>query len=104
MNPYELVVVGNTDRQRTEVEVWARSGELLGVVFEDASGWCFEAEPVNAPPAGLGTALAEARRVLEAYVNRRGEDPPEGLTAAGLSFWLMENSDGTSMGVPVRGD
>ncbi|MEE8371200.1 MAG: hypothetical protein V3R73_03560, partial [Sphingomonadales bacterium] len=46
----------------------------------------------------FGLALALARKTLQRYVNRRGEDPPEGLTAAGFSLWLMEMDDGTAMG------
>lgn len=49
----------------------------------------------------LASALARARETLAQYVNRRGDNPPGGLTAAGLSLWLMEMSDGTAMARPI---
>jgi hypothetical protein len=48
------------------------------------------------------TALADAKERLRHHVNRTGENPPEGLTAAGLLFWLLEKDDGTAMAVPIR--
>jgi hypothetical protein len=48
-------------------------------------------------PGGIGAAKVH---LLE-YVNRRGENQPEGLTAAGLSLWRMEKADGTALGIKL---
>jgi hypothetical protein len=76
----------------------------VALVFESSDGWHIElspAETVSFPLDGFTSAVAAARERLSCYVNRRGESPPEGLSAAGFSLWLMEKSDGTAMGVKL---
>jgi hypothetical protein len=36
--------------------------------------------------------ISQAKSRLLEYVNRRGKNPPEGLSAAGFSLWLMEKN------------
>ena len=47
-------------------------------------------------------AIASAQQGLAQYVNRRGINPPSGLTPEGLSLWLMEKVDGTAMGSKIN--
>lgn len=73
-------------------------------MFESSDGWHIEFYPAEAACFQLDallSAVAGAREELSCYVNRRGESPPEGLSAVGFSFWLMEKSDGTAMGVKL---
>jgi hypothetical protein len=73
-------------------------------VYETADGWkteIFDDGLAGALGDGLTSALARAREVLSRYVNRRGENAPEGLSVAGPAFWLMEKDDGTAMGRPI---
>ena len=98
MSPFRIVIVGNPATLRTEAEIsCAASSELIGLVSESSEGWCFEAIGDDAPP-WREAAIEAARAALCEYVNRRGENVPEGLSLAGLSFWLMEKSDGTTLG------
>ena len=108
MSRYSIMICGNIGECRTEAEITRDSDHgrevFVALVHESAEGWH---EEIFDQPAGddearqLAAALARARESLVQYVNRRGDNPPEGLTAAGLSFWLMEMSDGTAMGRPV---
>lgn len=102
---YKIMICGNVNSCRTEAEIELQrmDGEplLVGLVYETDNGWQQEAiEKVHiaANDKDFAAAAAEARRCLEEYINRRGENPPEGLTNSGLSFWLMKKKDGTSMG------
>jgi hypothetical protein len=93
-------ICGNVDNRRTEAEI-VRDGELLALVYESVSGWNVEyfgaaARDPNIP--GLAAEVAESRKALSQYVNRRGANAPAGLTRVGLSHWLMEKDDGTAMG------
>jgi hypothetical protein len=51
---------------------------------------------------GLDAAVAEARAELPHYINRRGENPPKGITRPGLALWLTERDDETVMGMPYK--
>jgi hypothetical protein len=51
----------------------------------------------------FNAAVEKARERLAAYVNRLGDGSPDGLTAAGLSLWLLEKADGTAMGRSLGG-
>ena len=42
------------------------------------------------------------QEALKPYVNRRGENPPSGLSVVGLSLWLMEKADCTALGVRIQ--
>jgi hypothetical protein len=93
-------VFGNIEVPRTEVEI-SKGGEFLAIVYESESGWKTEylgTAANNADIPGLSAQVAEARDGLSHYVDRRGLNPPSGLTPEGLAFWLMEKDDGTSMG------
>ena len=108
MSRYSIMICGNIGECRAEAEITRDSEDgpevFVALVHESAAGW---QEEIFDQPAGdddarqLTAALARARESLAQYVNRRGDNPPEGLTAAGLSLWLMEMSDGTAMGRPI---
>jgi hypothetical protein len=104
---FRLVVVGNVQLCRTEAEVYliGLSGErLIGVAYETSQGWKLDPVEwaVGLSPESAAAALAAAQERLKGYVNRRGDSPPPGLSAAGLSLWLMEKTDGTAMGTSIR--
>ena len=106
-NDFRLVVVGNAQLCRTEAEVYlisAGSERMIGVAYETSRGW--KLDPVDwavgLPPESAAAALAAAQEKLTEYINRRGENPPPGLTVAGLSLWLMERQGGTAMGAHLR--
>ena len=90
------LLAGSADGPLTEV----------ATLFETAGGWelrRFDDRLIDALGAGFDAAVEEAKARLRRYVNRTGENAPEGLSPAGLSFWLMEKDDGTAMGRPVEG-
>ncbi|MBX3398012.1 MAG: hypothetical protein KF873_04675 [Gemmataceae bacterium] len=97
---FQIQVAGVVDDGFTSAEV-SYSDETVAVVYERADGWRTDLfhSPRGLPLPELLTALQSAQDRLSRYVNRRGENPPEGLTRAGMSLWLMEKVDGTAMGV-----
>ncbi|MEJ2548059.1 MAG: hypothetical protein P8125_09605 [Gemmatimonadota bacterium] len=98
----EITICGYVDLRRTVAElVRADSGEFVGLVYEDSDGWKQEI-PDHLLSEAVLSAAEHAKATLSEYVNRRGENVPDGLTRAGLSLWLMEKSDGTAMGRPIR--
>lgn len=107
MSRYEIAICGNVGQCRTEAEICLPgSFDPIATVFETTGGWHTQVhDRGSAKKLGeaLDRAVAEARAELGDYVNRLGENPPEGLSVAGLSFWLMEKSDGTAMGQPISG-
>jgi hypothetical protein len=103
--PFSILILGNVEECRTEAEVYIEgrqaNREPWAVVYETQAGWGvdFLTEVTVEPSKEVAeTALAAAQEALSAYVNRRGENPPPGLSAAGLSLWLMEKGDGTALG------
>jgi hypothetical protein len=73
--------------------------EYVANVYEKPDGWKID---LYQSPRGLDLdellrVVAAAKERLSGYVNRRGENRPEGLTAAGLSLWLTEKADGTTL-------
>ena len=103
-----MQVVGNVDDRRTEVEIYpagtATHGNPVAVVYDSRDGWIIRnAAGTGSPTIAIPPSVIErVEERLKEYVNRRGENPPVGLTRPGLSLWLMEKSDGTAMGVKVR--
>ena len=99
---FSIQVIGNIQSCRTEAEIYfPGSADPWAIDWEDLSGW--RTEELAAPPVSQSVANAAAtgaRHRLTAYINRRGEKPPIGLSAAGLSLWLMVKDDGTAMGSP----
>ena len=102
---FSITFIGNVADCRTEAEVSLRhppsdADPLCAVVYENVSGlvveWFGVAQESKSP--GLTAAVDGAKLGLQAYVNRRGSNPPEGLTRAGLSLWLLEKTDGSAMG------
>jgi hypothetical protein len=76
---------------------------LVAIVYETSDGFAanyFGSAQANPALPGLDAAIAEARAELLHYMNRRGENPPAGITRPGLSLWLTERDDETVMGIP----
>ncbi len=110
MNQYKIQIFSHAERCRTEAEILASlaDGPLteIAIVFETADGWETQScnnRLIDALGAVFDIAVEEAKERLRHYVNRTGKNAPEGLSAAGLSFWLMVKDDGTAMGRPVEG-
>ena len=107
-NEFRIQFFGNADACRAEAEITFPAHQTVTdpavVVYEGSAGWMldFGAPVSRLATATLLSALARARERLEQYVNRRGENPPPGLTGPGLSLWLLEKTDGTAMGRPIK--
>ncbi|HEY1188387.1 MAG TPA: hypothetical protein VGE74_12115 [Gemmata sp.] len=72
---------------------------VVASVYERPDGWQIDLyeSPRGLDLGGFLAAVASAKVQLGDYPNRRGESAPEGLTAAGLSLWLTEQADGTTL-------
>ena len=109
MHDLTIEFSGNLEACRTEAKI-SRSGAqsadaLLAIVYETAAGFVVEYYGVamaNPSLPGLDAALADARAELLHYINRRGENRPQGITRPGLSLWLTERDDETVMGIPLK--
>jgi hypothetical protein len=102
---FRVTVIGNVQSCRTEAEVYlsADADAPFALVYESRSGWMVDVldGTLGYSLTLLVDALAAARAKLEQFVNRRGENPPAGLTNPGLSLWLLKRTDGTAMGRPI---
>jgi len=101
---FRTQVIGAVDDGYTSAEVYWED-TLVAAVYELPAGWKVD---LYRSPRGLDldaflNALHAARTCLLQYVNRLGENPPEGLTRMGLSLWLLEKGDGTAWGINLRG-
>jgi hypothetical protein len=99
---FKIQIFSGVDDPFTSAEV-LYGEEVVATVYERADGWKVD---LDTSPRGLDLdeclhAIGAAKAHLLEYVNRRGENQPEGLTAAGLSLWRMEKADGTEMGVKL---
>jgi hypothetical protein len=82
---FAMQIIGNPRDCRTEAEVSRMDGEFVAVVYESAVGWQVEpATPLSAEVTAAILAAAQAR--LRDHVNRRGENPPPGLTVEGCRY------------------
>jgi hypothetical protein len=105
---FSIQYYGNLAACRTEARILRPSGEpheaLVALVYDTPQGMVVDyfgsalANPDQLP--GLDAAVKEARAELHHYINRRGENPPKGITRPGLSLWLTERDDETVMGIP----
>ena len=100
---------GNLEACRTEARISRPSAQpddaLVALVYETSRGFIvnyFGSALANPTLAGLDAAIAEARAELLHYLNRRGENPPVGITRPGLSLWLTERDDETVVGLPLK--
>jgi hypothetical protein len=100
MNDFTIEICGDVARCRTSAEIYS-SDTLIAEVCDTDHGWQIEYTSQTGESDELTKAVEKAKNRLLQYVNRRGNNPPEGLTRAGLSLWLMEKSDGTAMGKPI---
>jgi hypothetical protein len=105
---FSIQYCGNLQACRTEARILRASAEpqqaLVALVYDTSQGMVVDyfgsalPDP-NALP-GLDAAVSEARAELHHYINRRGDNPPKGITRPGLSLWLTERDDETVMGLP----
>jgi hypothetical protein len=100
---------GNLEACRTEARISRAAAQsvetLLATVYETSEGFVVEyfgLAMANPSLPGLEAAIAEARAELLHYINRRGENRPQGITRPGLSLWLTERDDETVMGIPFK--
>jgi len=100
---------GNLEACRTEARILRPSAQpddaLVALVYETSQGVVVDYfGPASTNPAlpGLQAAVAEARAELSHYINRRGENPPNGITRPGLSLWLTERDDETVIGIALE--
>jgi hypothetical protein len=98
---FSRAIIGNVDECRTECEISDDTGTTVAVVYEDSSGWHidllrgFRTEEV----AAFDICVETSKQKLSSYVNRRGSNLPKDATAGGLSLWLMQKDDGTTLGI-----
>ena len=101
---FSRIIMGNVDACRTECEISDDTAATVAVVYESDEGWHVtvlrplrdeELETFNA-------AVAAAKQSLSHYVNRMGSNPPDETTRGGLSLWLMQNDDGTTLGIDLN--
>ena len=106
---FSIEVRGNLEACRTEARILSPSAEpdhaLVALVYETSRGFVvsyFGVAMSNRTLPGLEAAIAEARAELLHYINRRGENRPQGITRPGLSLWLTERDDETVVGKPIK--
>ena len=106
---FSVQYCANLEACRTEARIFRPSArpddDLVALVYETLHGVVVDYfGPAWTNPAlpGLDTAIAEARAELHHYLNRRGENPPKGITRPGLSLWLTERDDETVIGTPLK--
>lgn len=99
---FSKVLAGNVEDCRLEAEILDQAGNLVAVLYEDQTGWHLNALDKNRVDEQIPSAfITRLQRELVHYVNRRGDNVPEGMTRAGVALWLMEKDDGTAMGVTL---
>ena len=106
---FSIQFTGNLEACRTEARILRPSAKpedaLVALVYDTSRGFVvsyFGVALSNRTLPGLDAAIAEARAELLHYINRRGENRPEGITRPGLSLWLTERDDETIMGRPIK--
>ncbi len=99
---FSTTVFTNLDERRTECEI-SDDSSVVAVVYEERDGWHVNRlRSIGSDESqAFDVSIAEAKERLSHYVNRFGDDVPDGLTRGDLSRWLMEKDDGTAMGVPI---
>jgi hypothetical protein len=104
---FSIEFCANVGSCRTEAKILGPSAPssdaVVALVYETSEGFvvtCFGSALANPALPGLDAAIAEARKELLHYINRRGDKRPEGITRAGLSLWLTERDDETVIGRP----
>lgn len=99
---FGITIFGGVDDGYTSAEV-SYDDAIVAIVHDSTDGWQIELfgsdGGISLPE--LIDALKAAQSRLSEYVNRRGDQPPEGLTRAGMSLWLMERTDGSAMGIKL---
>lgn len=106
---FSIQFCGNLEACRTEARILRPSAQpddgLVALVYETSQGVVvnyFGLGLANPTLPGLDAAVAEARAELNHYINRRGENRPQGITRPGLALWLTERDDETVMGMPLE--
>jgi len=105
MSTYSVTILGNVEECRTEAEI-SRNGQLVAIVFESSDGWHTNIVKNQSTlrSGDFDDAVVTARQALSHYVNRRGTDPPQGVTRGAFALWLMMKDGGNAMGVSLKDD
>jgi hypothetical protein len=95
--------LGNAEACRTEAEISDEKGNYVAVVFESEDGWHVELSRNIRPEEveSFNAIVDRAKSDLSHYLNRKGLNPPDDLTVAGLSLWLMQQDDETVLGMSL---
>jgi len=82
----ETILVGNIETGLLEAEVRDEQYNLVAIVYEDQTGWHVEQHG----PKGLrDDLLSKIKDELSSHPNRKGNDPPEGMSKGEYSLWLL---------------
>ncbi len=102
MRQYSVILCANVIRDRLEVEIQSDNPdgppEEVALVYKTAEGWEIDYVDdafADVRDVGFDAAVARAKELLEEHKDRHDDDPPEGLSAAGMAAWLMEKNEGT---------
>ncbi len=102
MGEYALTICGNAITGRTEVDILIKdangASQEVARVYRAEGDWVVEVvdeAPDRSPDPDFDAAVARAKQLLEEYPDQHDEAPPPGLSAAGLSAWLLERKDRT---------
>ena len=100
MRQYSLTVCASLTRDRLEVEIQRNTPdeppEEVALVYRTSEGWGIDyadAVYADAREPEFDAAVERAQELLGRYKDRNDEEPPEGLTAAGMAAWLMEEDE-----------
>jgi hypothetical protein len=83
----EVILAGNIEAGRLEAEVRDEQYNLVAIVYEDHTGWHVERHGSSRLPDGL---LEQIKDKLSLHQNRKGDDPPEGMSRGEYSLWLLD--------------
>ncbi len=83
----EVILSGNIEAGRLEAEVVNEQHDLVAIVYEDDAGWHVEKHGSEELPDEL---LSKIKDELISHPNRKGNDPPEGMSRGQYSLWLLD--------------
>ena len=88
---FRFEVSGNVDDGFASIEIFDDK-KYLGRIFELSDGFYLQFDDLDLLKNDeLIDFIKKAKAELKKYPNRKGENPPKDLSAAGFSAWLLEN-------------
>lgn len=88
----EVILAGNVEAARLEAEVHNEQYDLVAVVYEDDDGWHIEQ---HGPEKITNELLSKIKDELGHRPNRKGNDPPDGMSRGEYSLRLLDKSQGS---------